>query len=152
MKNYTMFNYDWLMSDHFSKLSDQAKWYYVKLNFFANNGFVPSPLSILDSLGYDRSILNELIANDDVLTLPDRSEVFITAYFVHNKGMNTKSWFNTPYGIYWTGKLYVKKNGIATFKPQKEEVEKLDHKIIVPSDEACEWDDRLPKGLYDDEK
>lgn len=131
MKNYTMFNYDWLFTDHFARLTDQAKLYYIKLNFFANNGFVPSPLSILDSLGYNRSVMDELVANGDILKLDNRSEIFITAYFVHNKGANYKSWFNTPYGIYWTGKLYVKKNGIATFKPQKEEPEEkpeLDYK------------------------
>lgn len=122
MKNFAMFSYNWLFSDHFAKLSDQAKLYYIKLNFYADNGFVPNPLQVCDSLGYDRSVLDELIANGDVLTLSDRSEIFITSFFVHNKGAKPMSWLSTPFAPYWKGKLFIKKdNGIATFTPQSEQ-------------------------------
>lgn len=121
MKNYSMFNYNYLFSDHFAQTSNQAKLYYIKLNFYANNGFVSNPLQILDSLGYDRSVLNELIAAGEILKLEDRCEVFIAAYFIHNKGMQTYSWKATPYYIYWRDKLFIKKNGVATFTPQVEE-------------------------------
>lgn len=117
MKNYTMFNYDYLFSDHFAKISNQAKLYYIKLNFFANNGFVSNPLSILDSLGYDKGVLDELVKNDEILTIPDRSEVFITSYFIHNKGIDCYSWRKTRFAIYWENKLFVKKNGVVKFDP-----------------------------------
>lgn len=124
MKTYTMFNYEYLFSDHFAKLSDQARLYYIKLNFYANNGFVANPLQVLDSLNYDFSVFNELVVNGDLLKLPNRSEIFITSYFVHNKGINPMSWTKTPFAPYWKGKLYIKKsNGIATFTPQADEKE-----------------------------
>ena len=44
MKDYTMFNFNFLFNDHFAKVSNQAKLYYVALNFYAINGFVPNPL------------------------------------------------------------------------------------------------------------
>lgn len=108
-----------------AKVSDKAKLYYIKLNFFANNGFVANPLSVLDSMGegYDKSVFYELVNNGELLTLPDRCEVFITSYFVHNH-FNVSSWTHTVYYPYWKGKLYTKKNGVATFTPQKEEEEK----------------------------
>lgn len=142
MKNYTMFNYDYLFGDHFAKVSKQAKLYYIELNFFANNGFVANPLKILDSLGYDKGVFQELVKNDEILTIPDRSEIFITSYFVHNKGLKPFSWRATPYAVYWENKLYVKKNGIATFDPSGNVKEKLDFdpmdKIIEPSLDASE--------------
>lgn len=135
MKNYTMFNYNFLFGDHMAKVSNQAKLYYIELNFFANNGFVANPLKVLDSLGYDKGVFYELVNNGELLTLPDRSEVFITSYFLHNKGMECYSWRKTPYAVYWDGKLYVKKNGVATFKPQGEEPKERDplDKIITPT-------------------
>lgn len=120
MKNYTLFNYDFLFGDHFAKVSDQAKLLYIKMSFYAVNGFVANPLAIVDSLGYDKSVLDELVANEDILRLPDRSEVFITSFFVHNKGANYKSWWNSPFSIYWKGKLFIKSNGVCTFKPQSD--------------------------------
>lgn len=145
MKNYTMFSYEWLFADHFAKLSEQARLFYIKLNFYANNGFVANPLQVLDSLGYDRSILNELILNEDILCLKDRCEVFITAFFVHNKGVNPMSWKYTPFFPYWDGKLYVKKNGIATFKPQKKGWSLADaiYQFDTPKGESAAWDERL---------
>ena len=131
MKEHTMFAFSFLFGDHLAKCSDQAKLYYIKLNFFANNGFVSNPVSVLDSMGYDKSVYWELVENGDLLTLPNRSEVFITSYFVHNK-IKSVSWLASPYAIYWKGKLYLKQNGIATFSPQgkveevlKQEAEQL---------------------------
>lgn len=119
MKEYTMFSFEFLFNDHFAQVSDQAKMLYIKMNFYATNGFVANPYAILDSLGYDKSVLQELIINEDILSLPDRCEVFITAYFVHNKGLNKKTWWNSPFAVYWKGKLQLKENGIATFKQQE---------------------------------
>ena len=124
MRNYTMFNYNFLFCDHFAKISNQAKLYYVALNFYANNGFVANPMMVLDSLGYDKGVFQELVNNGELLTLPDRAEVFIASYFIHNKGMKPYSWKSTPYAVYWENKLYIKKNGVATFTPNQVEEEK----------------------------
>ena len=140
MKNYTCFNYDFLFGDHFAKVSKQAKLYYIKLNFHANNGFVPNPMSVLDSLGYDKSVFNELVANGELLTIPDRCEVFITSYFVHNKGLKPYSWRATPYAVYWENKLYVKKNGIVDFEPDglpEKESDPLDKIEVATNEEEC---------------
>ena len=138
MKNYTMFNYEYLFSDHFAKISNQAKLYFIKLNFFANNGFVANPLEVLDSLGYDKGVLQELINNDEILTIPDRSEVFISSYFIHNKGIDCYAWRKTWFAIYWENKLYVKKNGVVKFDPegklQENEKDPLDKIIVNPLD------------------
>ena len=122
MKNSVMFNFNLLFGDHMAKVSDKAKLYYIKLNFFANNGFVPNPLSVLDSMGvgYDRSVFQELVDNGELLTRPDRCEVFITSYFVHNH-FNPSAWTHTIYYPYWKGYMWTKKNGVATLKPQVEE-------------------------------
>lgn len=149
MKNYTCFNFEFLFSDHFAKVSNQAKLYYIKLNFYANNGFVPNPMSVLDSLGYDKSVFNELVANGELLVLPDRSEIFIASYFVHNKGLKPFSWRATPYAVYWDGKLYVKKNGVVDFDLEglhQNESDPLD-KVVEPKEnqpmtqkEVDDWD------------
>ena len=125
MKEFAMINYPFLFGDHFSNVSNEARLLYIEMMFFANNGFVANPRAILDARGYPVDVLNELIANGDVLKLPDRSEVFITSYFIHNPGFKAASWKNTPYAIYWQGKLHVKKNGVATFKPVEEEHEDM---------------------------
>lgn len=138
MKNYTMFNYNFLFSDHMAKVSNQAKLYYIALNFFAINGFVPNPLQVLDSLGYDKGVFNELVCNGELLTIPDRSEIFIASYFVHNKGMTCYSWRSTPYAVYWENKLFVKKNGVCTFKPQG--LEDKDTDVSDPLDKIEEPD------------
>ena len=132
MKNYTIFNYDYLFGDHFATVSDQAKLLYVKMNFFANNGFVSNPKSILDSLGYDKGCLTELISIGEILTMPNRAEVFITAYFVHNKALKTSSWTFTTYAPYWKGKLWIKENRIATLK------EKTNKDVEQANDENTE--------------
>lgn len=124
MKDYILLNYDYIFNDHMAKCSHQAKLYYIKLMFFANNGFVSNPKEILDSFGFDIGVLNELIANDEIKTLPGRDEVFITSYFIHTK-FNPASWTKTPFAEYWRGKLYIKKNGVATFKPQESEDDPL---------------------------
>ena len=76
-------------------------------------------------MGYDKSVLQELINAGEVLKLPDRAEVFITSYFVHNH-FKPSAWTNTIYYPYWKGKLYTKKNGMATFTPQPKEEEKVE--------------------------
>ena len=130
MKDSLMLNYNYLFSDHMAKCSDQAKLYYIKLMFFANNGFVSNPIEILDSFGYDRGVLNELIANEDLLVLPGRSEVFITAYFIHTR-FKPLTWLTSPFATYWRGKLYIKENGVASFKPPVVPADPMD-KIVVP--------------------
>ena len=111
-----MFNYNYLFNDHFAKCSNEAKLLYIKMNFYAVNGFVPNPIQILDSMGYDKGVYNELILSGEIMTIPNREEVFITSYFLHNPGINPKTWRNTPFAIYWKGKLHIKKNRIATFR------------------------------------
>lgn len=142
MKNYSLFNYLYLFSDHMAKASPQARLLYINMNFHALNGFVANTKQLLDQMCLDRSYLQELIDLEEVLTIPDREEVFITAFFVHNKGADTHSWWNTPYGIYWRGKLWIKKNRIATFKQQKEEKEQLSAKVIDSQDDES-WDDLI---------
>ena len=119
MKNKTMFDFQMLFGDHMAKVSNQAKLYYIKLNFYASNGFVANPLSVLDEMGFDKSVFYELVRNDEILTLEGRSEVFITSYFVHNH-FSPKTWLKSPFAQYWRGKLYTKPNGVATFNPQGE--------------------------------
>ena len=120
MKNHSLFAYDFLFSDNFSKLSDQARLYYIKLMFYADNGFVANPKGILDSLGYDKSALIELKNNGDILTKPNRDEIFITAFFVHNKGINVSSWKSSIFAIYWKD-LWIKSNRVATMKAKSNE-------------------------------
>ena len=142
MKTYTMFNYEFLFGDFQAKLSPEAKLLYVKLNFYANNGFVANPISICDSMGYDKGVLMELIAAEELLSLPNRSEVFITSYFVHNR-VNPASWLKTPYAQYWRGKLWTKKNGMATFKKQgPEEKGESDEQPTQEEDEKS-WGELL---------
>lgn len=139
-----MFNYDLLFSDHMAKCSDKAKLYYIKLCFYANNGFVPNPLSVLDSMGYDKSVLKELIDNGEILTKPDRCEVFITSYFVHNH-FNPSSWTHTIYYPYWKDVMWTKKNGVATLKPRTEEksdAQKL-MEVLPPQTEENKIVDRV---------
>lgn len=119
MKDYSLFNYQYLFGDWQKKVSEQAILLYIKMNFCATNGFVANVNEILDGMGYDKGVLQELINAEEVLTLPNRTEVFITSFFVHNKGANKFSWMQTPYGIYWKGKLWMKENGIATLKKQE---------------------------------
>lgn len=114
-----MFNYNYLFNDHFAKCSNEAKLLYIKMNFYAVNGFVPNPIQILDSMGYDKGVYNELILSGEIMTLPNREEVFITSYFLHNPGINPRTWRNTPFAIYWKGKINIKKNRIATFRVLK---------------------------------
>lgn len=118
MRDFTMFNYNFLFGDHFAKVSNQAKLYYIKLCFYADRGFVPNPMSVLDSLGFDKGVYWELVRNDEILTLPDRCEVFLTSYFLHNPGLKSNEIGFSPYWVYWRGKLHLKKNGVATFNPQ----------------------------------
>lgn len=134
MKTYALFNYDYLFSDHLAKASIEARFLYIKMNFYATNGFVPNVLQIVDSLGFTKDALYELINLDEVLIIPNREEVFITAFYLHNKGANRGSWVNTPYGTYWKGKLWIKENGIATLK-KKTDVESW-QKIVEDIDNA----------------
>lgn len=129
MKTQIMFNYDYLFGDYMGKCSHKAKLYYVKLMFFADNGFVSNPLEILDSLGFDKEVLDELIATGELLKLPDRAEVFITSYFIHNH-FKPMSWLSSPFSVYWKGKLYIKKNGVATFTPQQSDDPVVEEKPV----------------------
>lgn len=122
MKNYTLLSYDFLFSDNHAKLSDKAQLYYIKLMFYADNGFVANPKGILDSMSYDISVLRELINNGDVLTQKGRDEIFITSFFVHNKGVNVASWKMSTFESYWKN-LWVKENRIATLR-EKTKAEK----------------------------
>lgn len=142
MKDYVLLNYDYLFSDHMACCSHQAKLYYIKLMFYANNGFVANPFGVLDSLGYDRGVFDELVKNEDLLTLPGRSEVFITAYFIHTK-FKPMSWLSNPFSIYWKGKLYIKKNGVATFKPQESEIDPLEEVNRIDDSKAQQVKDCL---------
>lgn len=145
MRNYVLLNWEYLFGDYQAKLSEKAKIYYVKLMFFANNGFVGDPKQVLDSLGYDIGILNELIIAGEVLRIPGRDEIFITSYFVHTK-FNPMSWLSNPYAIYWKGKLWVKKNGIATLKEQPKEKDPMDQfKQSEETEEqgGLDWDKML---------
>ena len=144
MKDYALLNYDFLFNDHLAKCSHEAKLYYIKMMFFANNGFVANPKQVLDSLGYDIGVLHELIAADELLTIPGRDEMFITSYFIHTK-FNPMSWLSTPFAIYWKGKLWVKKNGIATLKKQPEAKEESIDFIKQPEEqpERHNWDAML---------
>lgn len=136
MRNNIMLNYGLMFGDHMAKVSDKAKLLYIKLMFNADRGFVPNPLSVLDSMGvgYDKSVYQELIDNGEILTLPDRDEVFITLYFVHNH-FNASDWVHTIYYPYWKDKLWTKRNGVATFTPQGKEqpseAQKLDAALPV---------------------
>ena len=153
MKSFTIFNFDMLFGDHMAKVSNQAKLYYIKLNFYADNGFVANPLSILDSLGFDKSVLQELINNDEVLTLEGRSEIFITAYYVHNKGLKASAWLKSPFAQYWKGKLWTKKNGVATFTPQKETDDPLAQIVNIETPQIRdedEWDKIVDNDKADD--
>lgn len=131
MKDCCMFRYDLLFGDYMNKCSNEARLYYIKLMFYANNGFVSNPMGVLDSMGYDRGVYRELVNNGEILTLPERSEIFITSYFVHNR-FKPMSWMSSPFAIYWKGKLFIKKNGVATFKPQGEEEPKEPKKPKEP--------------------
>ena len=66
MKKYTMFYYPFLFSDHMAKVSNQAKLYYIALNFYAINGFLANPIQVLDSFGYDKGIFTELLNNGEI--------------------------------------------------------------------------------------
>lgn len=140
MKNYTMFNYDYLLGDHASNVSKEAKLLYIEMSFFANNGFVANPRKILDSLSLDYGYLQELINNGDVLTIKGRSEVFLAAFFVHNKGADPRTWIKTPYGIYWKGRLHCKKNGVATLDGVERHPEQYKKETETNDEEKLDWD------------
>lgn len=150
MKDRTVFCFNLLFGDYFAKVSNQAKLYYINLNFYADKGFVPNPIGVLDSLGYDKSIYWELINNGELLTLPGRSEVFITSYYVHNNKLNPKQWYDSPFSIYWINKLYIKKNGVATFNPNgifepKEPLDQLNDIKTPDQEPKKEIDNVQPK-------
>lgn len=148
MKESSLFNYSFLFGDHMARVSEQARLYYIKLNFYADNGFVANPIGILDSMNYDKGVLYELINNGDVLKLEERSEVFITAYFIHNH-IKPMTWLKSPFAIYWKNRLFIKPNGVATFKPQAEPKQE---KINDPFENMEESEDVepyiIPKGEW----
>lgn len=153
MRDRLCLDYKYIFGDHMARCSHQAKLYYIKLMFHAENGFVANSLEILDSLGFDKSVFIELVANEEILTLPGRSEVFITSYFLHTH-FNPASWLSSPYAIYWKGKLYTKKNGVATFTPQsnadpsaenhtQSEIKRLVNEIADLHSGKAQWDSIL---------
>ena len=155
MKENLMFNYSLLFGDHMNKCSNEARLYFIKLMFYATNGFVSNPMGVLDSMGYDRGVYRELVNNGEILTLPGRCEIFITSYFVHNK-FKPMSWMSSPYAIYWKGKLFIKKNGVATFTPQGEEKpkqknvgEQVSSQVVEDEEISDEEFDRLIRELHD---
>ena len=140
MRNRICLDYSFTFGDHQAKVSNEAKLYYITLMFHAEHGFVASPIQVLDSMGLDKSIMYELINNGELLTLPNRDEVFITSYFVHNPTFDRREWLKSPYSTYWRGKLWIKDNGIATLKV-KEIPDEIDDIVITPNTED---DDDLP--------
>lgn len=136
MHNFAMFNYDYLFGDHFAKVSLKAKLLYVNLSFFANSGFVPNPKQICANLGFNESVLQELIDIEEILTIEGRQEMFLTSYFVHNPNFNCLNWTHTPYATYWRGKLWMKKNRIATFSKEKADVTLLEKDVTLPNSAA----------------
>ena len=103
------------------------------------------PMSVLDSLGYDKGVFDELVKNGELLVIPDRCEVFITSYFVHNKGFKRSSWKASPFAVYWENKLYIKSNGIVDFAPEglpKKELDPLDKiQVATNTQESVNSDD-----------
>ena len=69
-------------------------------------------------MGYDKSILMELKNNGDILVKPNRDEIFITCYFLHNEKLNRTTWRASPFAIYWKD-LWIKSNGVATLKAKE---------------------------------
>ena len=116
--NKTLLNGDFFESDNFCKLSEKAQLYYIRLLLHANNGFVSNPKGILDSMGYDKSILLELKNNGDILVKHNRDEIFITCYFLHNEKLNRTTWRTSPFALYWKD-LWIKSNGVATVKAKE---------------------------------
>lgn len=130
-----MFNYDFLFGDHFAKASPKAKLLYINLSFYADCGFVANPKQICKSMGYDESVLQELIDIDELLTLEGRAEMFITSYFVHNTNFKPFSWLSSPFGEYWKNKMWMKKNKIATLKKQdKSKEEQQEQEASIEKD------------------
>lgn len=115
MKEYTMLNYGMIFSEKFSRISNQAKLLYIKLNFYAIKGFVTNPMQILNSLNYDKKVFDELVDNGDILTLEGRGEIFITAYYVHNYSFPRSEWLRSPFAPYWKKKMTVNEDGLAVF-------------------------------------
>lgn len=156
MKNYAMFYFDYLFGDHFEKVSAKAKLLYVNLNFYANAGFVPNPKKICREMGFNESTIDELIKNGELLSIEGRDEMFITSYFVHNPNFQPLHWTKTPYATYWYGKLWMKKNRVATLTKPKEEgsVSKCDKKEkpkTTPPDEKPNVDPTLPNSAPTDD-
>ncbi len=120
MKNYALFNFLYLESDNFCKLSEQAQLYYIKLMFYADNGFVSNAKGVLDSLNYDKSVMQELINNGDILVQEGRDEIFITSFYVHNKGVSVAVWKTSPFAIYWK-RLWIKENRVATMREKRKD-------------------------------
>ena len=154
MKNYAMFYFDYLFGDHFEKVSAKAKLLYVNLNFYANAGFVSNPKKICKEMGFNETTIDELIKNGELLSIEGRDEMFITSYFVHNPNFQPLHWTKTPYATYWFGKLWMKKNRVATLKQPKENEEKtqiVDEKKEPRHDTRPIIDPTLPDSAKDDD-
>lgn len=149
MLNYIMLNHDYMSNDHMARISKEARLYYIELMFNSNCGFVANPIKVLDSMGFDKSVLQELISNGEILTLEGRDEVFLAAFYIHNHKFKMYSWLKTPFAHYWKGKLWIKKNGVATLKvkdnnqvaPHKSSVAELEQQVSV--DENMEINEEI---------
>lgn len=153
MKNYAMFNFNYLFGDHFAKASPKAKLLYINLSFYADCGFVPNPKQVCKSMGFDESVLKELIDIEELLTIEGRSEMFITSYFVHNTNFKPLSWLSTTYGSYWKNKMWMKKNRVATLKKDHAEEKPEEPIDITQPNSATEIDmDSMLEELEEEKK
>lgn len=157
MKNYAMFKYEFLFGDYFAKASPKAKLLYINLSFYADSGFVANPVQICKAMGYEEEVLFELVKIGELLTLKGRSEMFIASYFVHNTNFKPLSWLNTPFAEYWHGKLWMKKNRIATLnsKYAYNEKKEVHHKDITEEEvkePEYKLDPTLPGSAEEDEE
>lgn len=123
MRDFAMFNFEYLFGDSFSKVSHKAKLLYINMMFYANCGFVSNPKQICSNLGFTETILDELIKCGELLTREGRAEMVMTNYFIHNQSFNPLWWTKTPYATYWHNHLWIKKNRVFTLRKPKEEKE-----------------------------
>lgn len=139
MPKKCLFNYQFLFGDHTAKLSNEAKLLLIEMMFHADYGFVSTAKGIIDSRGFTLDHLQELINNGDVLQIPNRCEVFMTCYFVHND-FDPKCWMKSVFYTYWKDKLYIKTNRIAALKKNKDQqTEELNASNVIPNKPDEDW-------------
>lgn len=119
MNDYSCFNYEYLFGDYMN-VSAEAKMYFIELMFHCKYGFVANPIQILESRNLKRSVFDELVAKKHILTKEGRTEVILSAYFVHNMGFDTKKIYRSTFWYYWKHDIIIKDNRIIDFKKQQE--------------------------------